>query len=138
MTIMKLMAISSLIALSICSFVAAGQGFDENYLLVFPSFTDTVDSNNWRSWVCINNPWNSIASATIYINDENGNGLGSQYVVLMPGASYFVRPRNIVGFDCRGAVFVISDNPIAGILEKTRNNNQMTNSYSAPLYDLQV
>ena len=54
----------------------------------------------------------------------------------MPGVSYFVRPRNIVGSDCSGGAFVLSDLPIAGVLEKTRNNNQMTNAYNAVLFDL--
>ena len=46
-------------------------------------------------------------------------------------SSIFIRPRNLVGYDCAGSAVVVSTIPLTGILEKTRNNNQMTNSYSA-------
>jgi len=52
--------------------------------------------------------------------------------------SLFIRPRNIVGYDCAGSAVVVSTIPLTGILEKTRNNNQMTNSYSADRMDFEI
>gem|GEM_PF-2622764 len=133
--------INSLIILSLVAFniflpSAAGQGFEENFLIVFPSFTDTTAIENWRSWVCITNPWNQIANGRIYIYNQYGISIGEQPVTLYPGASYFVRPRNIVGYDCSGSAAVLSDIPVVGMLEKSRNNNQMTNAYNGFFWDL--
>lgn len=136
MKMIKSIIVLSILALSAFLPVAAGQGFEANYLIPYPSYTDSTAIESWRSWICITNPWDQTAYATIYIYNQDGNYLGEQKRVLSPGASYFVRPRNIVGYDCSGSAAVISDTPLFGILEKTRNNNQMTNAYSASLWEL--
>jgi len=135
--IMSIMILSMIV---LCTFLpsASGQMFEENFLIVFPSFTDTSATENWRSWICITNPWNQIANAAIYINNLNGEEIGSQNVQLFPGSTYFARPKNIVGYDCSGSAAVLSDAPIVGILEKTRNNNQMTSAYNGLIFDLRV
>lgn len=66
----------------------------------------------------------------IYIGGNTGR--------LQAVSSIFIRPRNLVGYDCTGSAVVISTIPLTGILEKTRNNNQMTNSYSADRLDYQI
>lgn len=135
--IMSMMILSIFV---LCAFLpsASGQMFEENFMIVFPSFTDTSATENWRSWICITNPWNQIAYAAIYINNLNGDEIGSQNVQLFPGSTYFARPKNIVGYDCSGSAFVLSDIPLIGIMEKTRNNNQMTNAYNGFFWDLRL
>lgn len=136
MKMIKSIIVLSILALSAFLPVAAGQGFEENFLISYPSYTDSTAIESWRSWICITNTWDQVAYATVFINNLKGDSLGQQSVVLYPGASYFVRPRNIVGYDCSGSAAVLSDTPLSGILEKTRNNNQMTNAYSAFFWDL--
>lgn len=133
-----IMSIMILFIFALCTFLpsASGQTFERNFMIVFPSFTDTSATENWRSWICITNPWNQIAYAAIYINNLNGDEIGSQNVQLSPGSTYFARPKNIVGYDCSGSAAVLSDAPIVGILEKTRNNNQMTSAYDGFFWDL--
>ena len=135
-----IMSMMILFIFAICTFLplASGQMFEENFMIVFPSFTDTSATENWRSWICITNPWIVPANAAIYIYGQNGNYLGEQHITLNPAASYFVRPRNIVGYDCSGSALVLSDIPLIGILEKTRNNNQMTSAYNGLIFDLRV
>lgn len=132
------MSMIILFIFAICTFLplASGQTFEENFMIVFPSYTDTSATENWRSWICITNPWIVPANAAIYINSQNGDSLGEQQITLNSGASYFVRPRNIVGYDCSGSALVLSDTPLIGIMEKTRNNNQMTSVYNGFFWDL--
>ena len=106
--------------------------------LSFPSFTDTTDPNGWRSWICIANPYDAPVDYELTIWDHNGVFLGGISGQLPASGSFFIRPRNIVGRDCVGSAAVVSNIPITGILEKTRKNNQMTNSYSADRLDYEV
>lgn len=101
--------------------------------LSFPSFTDTTDPNGWRSWICFANPYGYPADYKLEIYNQNGICIGGSTGRLPAVGSIFIRPRNLVGYDCAGSAVVVSTMPFTGILEKTRNSNQMTNSYSAEM-----
>jgi len=131
---LKLSAIMLLAAL--CMDFAGAQDWTSG--LSYPSFTDTADPNGWRSWICLANPYNGPADYNLEIWDQSGNYIGGKYGHLAALSSIFIRPRNIVGYDCSGSATVVSTIPLTGILEKTRNNNQMTNSYSADRLEYQI
>ena len=113
----------------LCTGFAGAQTWTDG--LSFPSFTDTTDPNSWRSWICLANPWSGPSDYQLEIYNQDGIYIGGSTGRLQAVSSIFIRPRNLVGYDCAGSAVVISTIPLTGILEKTRNNNQMTNSYSA-------
>ncbi|MFZ3145934.1 hypothetical protein [Methanothrix sp.] len=134
---MKKLRLSAIMLLAaLCMDFAGAQEWTGG--LSFPSFTDTADPNGWRSWICLANPYNGPADYDLGIYDQSGNYIGGKYGRLAAASSIFIRPRNLVGYDCLGSAVVVYDIPLTGILEKTRNNNQMTNSYSAVRLEYQI
>jgi len=118
----------------VLTMITANGQFAENYLLVFPSFTDSDNSNSWRSWICISNPWIDEAHVYLDLRDLNGVPIGNTTISIPSANSVSLRPKSIVGHDCSGNAAVVSDVGIVGILEKTRNTNQMTSAYNGYLF----
>lgn len=132
----KLKLLTVILLAALCLNLASAQTWTS--AISFPSFTDTTDPNSWRSWICLANPYSSPTDYNIDIWDQNGGHIGSKTGNLPALSSIFIRPRNIVGYDCAGSATVVSTIPISGVLEKTRNNNQMTNSYNGERMDYEI
>lgn len=134
---MRLLKISLAILLAaLCIGLSGAQTWTGG--ISFPSFTDTTDPNSWRSWICLANPYNGLADYSLGIWDKNGYYIGGKNGQMPAQSSLFIRPRDIVGYDCAGSAVLVSTIPITGILEKTRNNNQMTNAYIADRMDYEI
>ena len=134
---MKKLRLSAIMLLAaLCMDFAGAQEWTGG--LSFPSFTDTADPNGWRSWICLANPWSGPSDYQLEIYNKDGTYIGGSTGRLQAVSSIFIRPRNLVGYDCSGSAIVIYTLPLTGILEKTKNNNQMTNSYNADRLEYQI
>jgi len=99
--------------------------------LYYPDFTDTTDSNNWRSWVIVKNPTTSTANIDLDIRSRTGVMLYSGNSAIPAKAVYAFRPKDLVGSDCSGSAVITSDQPIAGTCQMTSNINKLTIGYNA-------
>ena len=110
------------------SYNALDQG---SRVLHYPDFTDTANSDSWRSWLVLQNPSASEAIVILNIRSRAGELLYSGPQAIPAQGVWAIRPRGLVGTDCSGSVTVTSDQPIMGTCQITRNNNLMCMSYTA-------
>ncbi len=110
------------------SYSAIDQGSNQ---LFYPDFTDTINPDNWRSWLMLQNPADEPANIQLELRDRAGGLLyaGSQTIPANGVAA--IRPRIMAGVEFAGSAVVKSDRPIAGACEINRNNNNMCMSYKA-------
>ena len=82
--------------------------------LFYPDFTDTTNSNSWRSWLVLQNPTAAAANITLEIRSRAGDLLSSGSQVIPAHGVNAIRPRSLAGSDCSGSVVIISDQLIMG------------------------
>jgi len=104
---------------------------DLPYTLCYPEFTDTVNSNSWRSWLMLRNPSNSTANISLEIRSRAGDVLYTGTSIIPANGVSAIRPRNLIGSDSSGSVVIRSYVPITGTCQITRNNNEMSIEYNA-------
>gem|GEM_PF-6914877 len=102
-----------------------------NSVIHYPDFTDTADSNGWRSWLVLQNPTDAPANINLDIRSRTGDQLYSGNQVIAPYGAAAIRPRNLIGSDCAGSVVVTSGQLIMGTCQISRNSNEMCMSYNA-------